>query len=123
MHPGRAAGVEVSLTISLKPRSTTASGYALSLAAAGLLAATLGGRLQIPQLSRKYSWIGNILGWRRTQRIRQYYNRAKSFVIRVWDKLLFNFEGKDIADNRGFCENGRLGWQSAERSKGSLNRS
>ena len=87
------------------------------------LAATLGGRLQIPQLSRKYSWMGNILGWRRTQRVRQYYNRAKSFVIRVWDKLLFNFEGKDIADNRGFCENGRLGWQSAERSKGSLNRS
>ncbi len=62
------------------------------------LAATLGGRLEIPQMSPKYSWMSNILGWRRTQRIRQRYNRAKSFVIRVWDKLLFCLEGRDTVE-------------------------
>jgi glycosyltransferase involved in cell wall biosynthesis len=51
------------------------------------LAATLGGRLQIPQLSWKYSWMRKILGWRLTKRFRQHYNWAKSFVVRYFFRV------------------------------------
>jgi glycosyltransferase involved in cell wall biosynthesis len=65
------------------------------------LAATLGGGLEIPRLSWKYSWMCNILGWTRTKRIRQYYNQAKSFVVRLWDKALFCLDGRETAgDNQ-----------------------
>jgi len=52
------------------------------------LAATLGGRLEIPQLSWKYSCMRKVLGWTVTKRTRQHYNRWKSSVIRSWDKTL-----------------------------------
>ncbi len=70
------------------------------------LAAILGGRLEVPQLSWKYSWMRKILGWTLTKRFRQHYNRSKSFLMRFFDKTLFCLEGGTIAGrNRGFHAN------------------
>jgi len=70
------------------------------------LAATLGGRLEVPQLSWKYSWMQKILGWMLTKRFRQHYNRSKSFLIRFFDKTLFRLEGGTMAGrNKRFRAN------------------
>jgi glycosyltransferase involved in cell wall biosynthesis len=53
------------------------------------LAATLGGRLNVPQLSWKYIWIQKIFGWTVAKRAQLYYNRCKSSVLRSWDRILF----------------------------------
>jgi glycosyltransferase involved in cell wall biosynthesis len=53
------------------------------------LAATLGGRLNVPQLSWKYIWIQKIFGWTVAKRAQLYYNRCKSYVLRSWDRILF----------------------------------
>jgi glycosyltransferase involved in cell wall biosynthesis len=57
------------------------------------LAASLGGRLEVPQLPWKYSVMRKVLGWRLTKRLRQRYNRSKTFVMRSLDKALFCLEG------------------------------
>jgi glycosyltransferase involved in cell wall biosynthesis len=56
------------------------------------LAARLGGRLEIPQLHWKYSWMQRVFGWAATKRTRLSYNRWKSSVVRGWDKLFFHLE-------------------------------
>jgi glycosyltransferase involved in cell wall biosynthesis len=61
------------------------------------LALSLGGRLSPPKLSWKYAWMQRLFGWTLTKRIRQYYNRRKSSVIRSWDKALFHLERQDLA--------------------------
>jgi glycosyltransferase involved in cell wall biosynthesis len=60
------------------------------------LAASLGGRLEIPKLSWKYSWIRKTFGWKAAKRARQHYNRCKSAAIRFWDKILFYVEGSNL---------------------------
>jgi glycosyltransferase involved in cell wall biosynthesis len=60
------------------------------------LAAILGGRLEVPQLSWKYSWMQKAFGWKAAKRARQYYNRCKSAVIRFWDKILFHWKGSNL---------------------------
>jgi len=60
------------------------------------LAASLGGRLDIPKLSWKYSWIRKTFGWRAAKRARQHYNRCKSAAVRFWDKTLFHVEGSNL---------------------------
>ncbi len=65
------------------------------------LAGTLGGRLENPRLPWKYSWMPKILGWTRTKRVRQHYNQAKWFVIRLWDKALFCLDGETVGTTRG----------------------
>jgi hypothetical protein len=59
-------------------------------------ATTLGGRLEIPKLSWKYSWIRKAFGWTVAKRARQHYNRCKSTAIRFWDKILFHVEGSNL---------------------------
>jgi len=59
------------------------------------LAATLGGTLEVSQLSWKYAWMRKLVGWTLTRRSRQLYNRSKSFALRTWDKALFSMEAKD----------------------------
>jgi glycosyltransferase involved in cell wall biosynthesis len=61
------------------------------------LAATFGGRLEVPQLPRNYSVMQKLLGRTGTKRLRQQYNRWKLFVIRLWDKALFWLERRDTA--------------------------
>jgi glycosyltransferase involved in cell wall biosynthesis len=67
------------------------------------LALSLGGRLSLPKLSWKYAWMQRLFGWTLTQRIRQYYNRWKSSVVRSWDKALFHLERKHLATGAGSC--------------------
>lgn len=62
------------------------------------LAATLGGRLEVPLLPWKYSLLQKLFGWTLTQRIRQHYNRTKSLFVRVCDKLLFSVERRDSVE-------------------------
>lgn len=59
------------------------------------LAASLGGRLDVPQLPWHYSLMRRTVGWPRTKRIRRYYNRCKSVVMRSWDKTLFYLQPRD----------------------------
>ena len=59
------------------------------------LAATLGGRLEAPQLSWKYAWLRDLFGWKLTKRFRLFYNRSKSVGMRAWDKAVSSLEAKD----------------------------
>ncbi len=68
------------------------------------LAASLGGRLEIPQLSWKYTWMRKAFGWTLTKRIRQRYNRWKSSVARSWDKVLFHLGRQHLATKSGIME-------------------
>lgn len=54
------------------------------------LAANLGGRLEVPRLSWKYTWIKALFGWTAAKRTQFYYNRFKFFLFKSWDKLLFH---------------------------------
>ncbi len=56
------------------------------------LAASLGGRLEIPQFPRKYSWIQKLFGWTAARTTRRYSNRVKSAVARFYDAMLFCIE-------------------------------
>jgi hypothetical protein len=63
------------------------------------LAATLGGRLQPPELSWKYLWIQKLFGFAVAKRVRNRWNQYKSSVMRSWDKALFRMEGGKVAWN------------------------
>jgi glycosyltransferase involved in cell wall biosynthesis len=69
------------------------------------MAASLGGRLEIPQFPRKYSWIQKLFGWTAARTTRRYYNRMKSAVARSYDAMLRCVESvgcrsKRIRDSR-----------------------
>ena len=55
------------------------------------LADSLGGRLSLPKASWKYAWIEKSFGFAAAKRTQLYYNRAKSSVLRVWDKMMYSF--------------------------------
>ena len=65
------------------------------------LAAMLGGRLEIPTLSRKYLWIQRLFGFSVAKRVGYRWNHYKSSVMRSWDKALFRLEGE--THGRGNC--------------------
>jgi glycosyltransferase involved in cell wall biosynthesis len=56
------------------------------------LAKALGGQLNPPQLSWKYSWIQRCLGWTTARRTQLQYNRIKTGLRRSWDKSMFYLE-------------------------------
>ena len=56
------------------------------------LATTLGGRLEAPRLSWKYSWIQKLFGWDVANRTRIYYNQCKPYVLRLWDRAIYSLE-------------------------------
>ena len=56
------------------------------------LAATLGGRLEIPRMGWKYAWIEKPFGPHAAKEARVRYNRSKSSVARMWDKVLYSLE-------------------------------
>lgn len=60
------------------------------------LAATLGGKLEVPRLSWKYAWIKAIFGWSAAKRVQVRYNRIKMSMRRSWDKVLFDWERKKL---------------------------
>jgi glycosyltransferase involved in cell wall biosynthesis len=56
------------------------------------LAATLGGRLSIPNTSWKYAWIEKLFGFAAAKHTQFYYNQVKSFALRAWDKMMFSVD-------------------------------
>jgi glycosyltransferase involved in cell wall biosynthesis len=58
-------------------------------AAAQKVAADLGGRLDPPKLSWKYSWIQKTMGWPAAKKTQVQYNELKSSALRSWDKMMF----------------------------------
>lgn len=56
------------------------------------LASTLGGGLDLPRLRWKYAWIEKILGRRLANRAQILMPNVKTFLVRSWDKTMFNME-------------------------------
>ena len=52
------------------------------------LATQLGGRLERPQMSWKYSWIQKLFGWHVAKRTQLVYNECKSSLLNWWDSGL-----------------------------------
>ena len=57
------------------------------------LAATLGGRLDVPRMSWKYAWIERLFGAHAAKETRMRYNQCKTWVLRTLDRLLYSIEG------------------------------
>jgi glycosyltransferase involved in cell wall biosynthesis len=60
------------------------------------VARDLGGRLNAPRLSWKYSWIKALFGWDLAKRAQLFLPNVKWSLIRFWDKALFNIERRGI---------------------------
>jgi glycosyltransferase involved in cell wall biosynthesis len=56
------------------------------------LAATLGGKITLPQLSWKYAWIQCLFGYQVAKNAQVAYNRRKIAVRTGWDKLMVRFD-------------------------------
>ena len=54
----------------------------------------LGGHLEPPRLSWKYSWIKAIFGWPLARRAQFFFPRLKASWARSWDKMLFRIESR-----------------------------
>ncbi len=63
------------------------------VARAQALAASLGGRLELPEPSWKYVLIQRLFGWPAAKRTQVYYNRCKSSLLRSWDRVWYHLEG------------------------------
>jgi glycosyltransferase involved in cell wall biosynthesis len=61
------------------------------------LAATLGGRLELPRLSWKYAWIQKGFGWPLAKRAQILTPQCKWSMIRSWDKALSRFDNRNLA--------------------------
>ena len=59
-------------------------------------AASLGGQLELPRLSWKYSWIKTLFGWPLAKRARLYLPNVRWSVKRYWDKTLYRMEGSQV---------------------------
>ncbi len=57
--------------------------------AAQKLAASLGGKIEEPKLSWKYSWIQRTMGWPAAKRAQVGYNELKASMLRSWDRMMF----------------------------------
>lgn len=62
------------------------------------MAESLGGRLEIPRLSWKYSWIDALFGRPLARRAQVVLPNLKWSLIRRWDKALFRIEGRKFED-------------------------
>ena len=56
------------------------------------LSADLGGRLDIPRMGWKYAWIEKLFGPLAAKEAQIRYNRCKSSVIRMCDRILYSLE-------------------------------
>ncbi len=56
------------------------------------LAESLGGRLPLPKASWKYAWIEKLFGFGAAKHTQLYYNRAKSFALRAWDRMMYSVD-------------------------------
>jgi hypothetical protein len=58
------------------------------------IAASLGGKLQLPTLSWKAVWISALFGRQRARRVQVFLVRIKWSLGRLWDRILFQIEGR-----------------------------
>ena len=63
------------------------------------LAGSLGGKLQVPPLSWKYSWIEAAFGRPWAKRAQVCLPRIRWSLVRFWDKALFRVEKRKLAAN------------------------
>lgn len=63
------------------------------------LAKSLGGELQIPRFSWKYSWIEAAFGRSQAKRAQVMLPRMKWSFVRAWDKTLLRLENRNLADS------------------------
>jgi hypothetical protein len=68
---------------------------------ADAVAQDLGGRVQLPRLSWKYSWIKAIFGWPLARRAQMSLQRLKWSLVSYWDKMCYNIEGQKKALDSG----------------------
>ena len=54
----------------------------------------LGGELEVPRLSWKYSWIQKTFGWRMAKRARLFVPQVRRNMESSWDKMLFFVESR-----------------------------
>jgi glycosyltransferase involved in cell wall biosynthesis len=65
------------------------------------MARDLGGQLEVPRFSWKYSWIEAVFGRRLAKRAQVSLPRVKWSLVRFWDKALFRLENRRLAGNLG----------------------
>lgn len=58
------------------------------------LAATVGGRLELPKLRRKYAWLEKIAGYERARRFQFLLPQLKDQFRRRWDKAMYDRENR-----------------------------
>jgi glycosyltransferase involved in cell wall biosynthesis len=63
------------------------------------MARNLGGKLIVPPISWKYSWIRAMFGLRLAKRAQILLPRLKWSVIRFWDNVLSRIESRDLTGN------------------------
>jgi glycosyltransferase involved in cell wall biosynthesis len=61
----------------------------------------LGGQLEVPRLSWKYSWIKALFGWRLARRAQWSLPSLRWSLVRLWDKALFRIGGRSLTGNLG----------------------
>ena len=59
------------------------------------LARDLGGQLETPSLSWKYSWIKTMFGWSVAKRAQLWLRKEKWSAVRYWDKVLYHLEKRE----------------------------
>lgn len=78
------------------------------------LANRLGGHLQPPRVSWKYSWIKRLLGWNAARRAQLLLPRMKWLVVRAWDNLMFQIERDSLMRNPERQKSGKPGVRYSE---------
>jgi glycosyltransferase involved in cell wall biosynthesis len=63
------------------------------------IAKDLEGRLELPRLPWKYSWIEPLFGWRLAKEVQLFLPNVKWAAIRFLDKVLFRIENRKFAGN------------------------
>ncbi|HEY6185203.1 MAG TPA: glycosyltransferase family 2 protein [Terriglobales bacterium] len=63
------------------------------------MAASLGGTLQSPKLSWKYSWIGVLFGRHQARRAEVFLQGFRRSLAAWWDKTMFRMEGRTLEDS------------------------
>jgi glycosyltransferase involved in cell wall biosynthesis len=73
------------------------------------LAASLGGRLEVPRLRWKYAWIKPLFGWGAAKKSQIVLPQLKASLLRAWDKAMFQRDRaaqKDSAANERIRQSG-----------------
>jgi glycosyltransferase involved in cell wall biosynthesis len=67
------------------------------VAQATAMATSLGGKLEEPRLSWKYSWIRTLFGWNAAKQAKIILPDARAGVVRSWDRMMFRMRNRAFA--------------------------